>query len=60
MKAYRCWHYLCRETETVVIAESSFSARREMAKVLGVATVDIVATPLETASIEIASNRTIA
>lgn len=43
MNVYRCWHYLCRETAQVVIAVSSFSARREVAKLLGVDVTDIVA-----------------
>lgn len=47
MNAYRCWHYLCRETETVVIAVSSFSARREIASILGVSVTDIMAVAMQ-------------
>lgn len=43
MNVYRCWHYLCRETAQVVIAGSSFSARREGAALLGVDVWSIVA-----------------
>lgn len=43
MRTYRCWHYLCRETATLIRAGSSFAARREMARQLGVETIDIVA-----------------
>lgn len=42
MHAYRCWHYLCRETAQVVLAASSFDARRAFARTLGVETADIV------------------
>ncbi len=42
MNAYRCWHYLCRETMQVVLAATSFAARKEMARMLGVDVTDIV------------------
>jgi hypothetical protein len=43
MASYRVWHYLCRETVKVMRAVSSFDARREMARELGVGVADIVA-----------------
>lgn len=43
MSTYRCWHYLCRETMQLVRASSSFAARREAARQLGVDTIDIIA-----------------
>jgi hypothetical protein len=43
MATYRCWHYLCRETARMVYAASSHAARREMARILGVDAIDIVA-----------------
>jgi hypothetical protein len=43
MNAYRCWHYLCRETAAIVVAASSFEARRIMASRLSAGLSDIVA-----------------
>lgn len=46
MFAYRVWHYLCRETAKVVLAPSSFAARRELARELGVSVDNIVSRAL--------------
>lgn len=43
LKAYHCWHYLCRETARIVFAENAFYARRELARDLGVGVTDIIA-----------------
>lgn len=43
MHAYECWHYLCRETLTVIIALSSWEARKRFARSLGVRAVDVIA-----------------
>lgn len=42
LQAYKCWHYLCRETMRIVFAQSAFEARRDMARDLGVPTTDII------------------
>lgn len=43
LHAYTCWHYLCRETARIILAQSSFEARRIMAIDLGTHTTDIIA-----------------
>lgn len=43
LKAYHCWHYLCRETCRCILATDAFTARRELARDMGVHVTDIIA-----------------
>jgi hypothetical protein len=43
MHKYRCYHIIARTTERVIEAESSFVARKELARELNSAVTDIVA-----------------
>lgn len=47
MHAYECWHYLCRDTVTVVWAISLAAALREVAAMFGCSARDIVGREIE-------------
>lgn len=47
MNLYHCYHYLCHETATEIVAASSWEARKTLASRLGVSATDIISIRVE-------------